>query len=73
MMHVSSDPDSFSMLIKQRREGRFRLYLKLLGEALQVVRVELHDMFHKLLYWDGIHVICGRKHISISIYTLALY
>lgn len=33
-------------------------YLKLLSKTLHVVFVELHDVFHKLLNRDGLHVIC---------------
>lgn len=37
-------------------------YLKLLRETLHVVLVELHDVFNEVLNWDGLHVVCRRKH-----------
>lgn len=38
-----------------------KAYLKLLGETLQVVLVELHDVFNKVFNRDGLHVICRRN------------
>lgn len=37
------------------------VYLKLLRETLQVVLVELHDVFNKVLDGDGLHIICRRN------------
>lgn len=39
-------------------EVALNVYLKLLRETLQVVLVELHDVFNKVLNGDGLHVIC---------------
>lgn len=36
-------------------------YLELLGEPLQVVLVQLHNVFDEVLDGDGVHVICRRK------------
>lgn len=36
-------------------------HLKLLGKTLQVVLVQLHHVFDKLLHWNGLHVICGEE------------
>lgn len=37
------------------------MYLELLGEPLQVVLVQLHNVFDEVLDGDGVHVICRRK------------
>ena len=39
----------------------WKVYLKLLRKTLQVVLVELHDVFNKQLNGDGLHVICRKK------------
>ena len=38
-----------------------KVYLKLLRKTLQVVLVEIHDVFNKLLNWNGLHVICREE------------
>lgn len=42
-----------------------KAYLKLLGETLQVVLVELHNVFNEMLNGDGFHVICRGKHTTV--------
>lgn len=41
----------------------FETYLKILGEPLLVIRIELTDVFNKLFDRNGFHVICGNKMI----------
>lgn len=43
-------------------------HLKLLGETLQVVLVELHDVFDEVLHRDGLHVVCKRKQRTLSLF-----
>lgn len=41
----------------------FETYLKILGEPLLVIRIELPDVFNKLFDRNGFHVICRNKMI----------
>lgn len=38
-------------------------YLKILGEPMLVIRIELTNVFNKLFDRNGFHVICGNKMI----------
>lgn len=39
----------------------FKAYLKILGEPVLVIRIELTDVFNKLFDRNGFHVICRNK------------
>lgn len=39
----------------------FETYLKILGEPMLVIRIELTNVFNKLFDRNGFHVICGDK------------
>lgn len=52
-----------SFLLQRRSK-----HLKLLGETLHVVLVELHDVFDEVLHRDGLHVVCKRKQCTLSLY-----
>lgn len=39
----------------------FETYLKILGEAMLVIRIELTNVFNKLFDRNGFHVICRNK------------
>lgn len=40
------------------------MYLKVLRKTLQVVLVQLHDVFDELLDGDGVHVVCRTNTVS---------
>ena len=42
----------------------FKAYLKILGEPVLVIRIELTNVFNKLFDRNGFHVICRNKIIS---------